>query len=290
MKNKNILSSVLLIYFICLILRLFEYFVLRTDSTVIGEALFHKLAGIAVLIIFASLYKYKAEEVGFSLYKCEIKLAAGLLFGIFCFAIAYFVEVLIVKASGSYIGLSFYVTSYSVNGNLGNQTGFFFFALCIFGNLVNVVMEEGVFRGLFIRRLQEKFSYSSTAVISAVLFGFWHGVAPVRSFIDGELSAFGLFMNCLILILSSAVVGYKYGLITKITGSGFMAMGDHFVNNTLVNILHVLSENGVDQLQMVRISIAQTLSFILVLVFYFYSKNHKKQLQISEAEISESIE
>ena len=116
-----------------------------------------------------------------------------------------------------------------------------------------------------------------------MLFGFWHGVAPIRSFIDGESSVMGLCMNCLILILSSAVVGYKYGLITKITGSGFMAMGDHFVNNTLVNILHVVSENGSDNLQMVRISIAQTLSFILVLFFYFCSKNQKKQVQISES-------
>ena len=283
MKNKNILSSVLLIYVICFILRLFEYFILRTDLTLIGEALFHKLAGIIILIIFARIYKYKADEIGFSLYKCEIKLTAGLLFGIICFVIAYFVEVQIAKASGSYTGLKFYVTSYSVNGNLGNQTGLLFFALCIFGNVVNVIMEEGVFRGLFIRRLQEKFSYSSTAIISAVLFGFWHGVAPVRSFLDGELSTFGLFMNCMILILSSAVVGYKYGLITKITSSGFMAMGDHFVNNTLINILHVLSENGADQLQMIRISIAQTLSFILVLVYYFYSKKHKKSPQISES-------
>ena len=283
MKNKNILSSVLLVYAICFLLRLFEYFVLRTDLSVIGEALFHKLAGIAILIIFARIYKYKAAEIGFSMDKCGIKLSAGLFFGIICFAIAYFVEVLIVKASGSYTGLKFYVTSYSVNGNLGNQTGFFFFVLCFFGNLVNVVMEEGVFRGLFIRRLQEKFSYSSTAIISAVLFGFWHGVAPVRSFIDGELSTVALFMNCLILILSSAVVGYKYGLITKITGSGFMAMGDHFVNNTLVNILHVVSANGTDQFQMIRISIAQTLSFILVLAFYFYSKKHKKAAQPSES-------
>ena len=272
MKNKNILSSVLLIYFICFVLRLFEYFVLRTDLSVIGEALFHKLAGIGILFLFARMYQYKADEIGFSLEKCGLKLIYGLLFGCFCFAIAYFVEVLIVKSSGSYSGLKFSVTSYSVNGNLGNNTGFIFFAICIFGNIVNVVMEEGVFRGLFIRRLQEKFSYSSTAILSAVLFGFWHGVAPIRSFIDGESSVMGLCMNCLILILSSAVVGYKYGLITKITGSGFMAMGDHFVNNTLVNILHVVSENGSDNLQMVRISIAQTLSFILVLIYYFYKK------------------
>jgi len=283
MKNKNILASVFLIYLICFILRLIEYFILRTDYTVIGEALFHKLAGILILVIFARIYKYRADEVGFSLYKCELKLATGLLFGLVCFTIAYFVEVLITKASGSYSGLKLYVTSYSVNGNLGNQAGLLFFALCIFGNIVNVVMEEGVFRGLFIRRLQEKFSYSSTAIISAVLFGFWHGVGPVRSFIDGESSAFALCMNCLILILSSAVVGYKYGLITKITGSGFMAMGDHFVNNTLVNILHVVSENGADQLQIIRISIAQSLYFILVLVWYFYSKNHKKVLQVNES-------
>lgn len=283
MKNKNILSSVLLIYTLCFILRLIEYFLLRTDSTVIGEALFHKLAGIAILIIFARIYKYKAAEVGFSPKKGGLKLLTGLLFGISCFALAYFVEVLIAKASGSYTGLQFYVTSYSVNGNLGNQTGLLFFALCIFGNIINVVMEEGVFRGLFIRRLQESFSYASTAIISAVLFGFWHGVAPVRSFLDGESPAFALCMNCLILILSSAVVGYKYGLITKITGSGFMAMGDHFVNNTLVNILHVVSENGTDQLQMVRISIAQTLSFVLVLLFYFYSKKHKNQQQTIES-------
>ena len=272
MKNKNILSSVLLLYFICFVLRLFEYFVLRTDLSVIGEALFHKLAGIGILFLFARMYQYKADEIGFSLEKCGLKLIYGLLFGCFCFAIAYFVEVLIVKSSGSYSGLKFSVTSYSVNGNLGNNTGFIFFAICIFGNIVNVVMEEGVFRGLFIRRLQEKFSYSSTAILSAMLFGFWHGVAPIRSFIDGESSVMGLCMNCLILILSSAVVGYKYGLITKITGSGFMAMGDHFVNNTLVNILHVVSENGSDNLQMVRISIAQTLSFILVLIYYFYKK------------------
>ena len=276
MKNKNIFSSVLLIYAVCFVFRLFEYFVLRTDSSVIGEAIFHKLTGIAILILVAHLYKYKAAEVGFSLNKCGLKLMSGLLFGICCFAIAYFIEVLIAKASGSYSGLKFYVTSYSVNGNLGNHTEFIFFAICIFGNIVNVIMEEGVFRGLFIRRLQEKFSWSSAALISAALFGFWHVVGPVRSFIDGELSPFGLFMNCLILILSSAVVGYKYGLIAKITGSNFMAMGDHFVNNTLINILHVTSANGADQLQIIRISIAQTLSFILVLIFYFYTKKNKK--------------
>ena len=45
-------------------------------------------------------------------------------------------------------------------------------------------------------------------------------------------------------------------------------MGDHFVNNTIVNILHVVSNTGADELQFVRITIAQTISFIVVLIFY----------------------
>lgn len=282
MKNKNVLFSVLLIYAICFILRLFEYFILRTDFSIIGEALFHKLAGIIILIVSARIYKYRAAEISFSPDKCGLKLLAGLLFGIFCFTVAYSVEVLIAKKSESFSGLQFYVTSYSVNGNLGNQTGVIFFALCIFGNIINVLMEEGVFRGLFIRRLMEKYSWARAAIISAVLFGFWHVVGPIRSFVDGESSVFGLCMNCLILLLTSAVVGYKYGLITKITGSGFMAIGDHFINNTLINILHVVCQDGTDQLQMMRISIAQTLSFVLVLIFYFCSRKRRSENKAKE--------
>ncbi len=271
-NNKRVLGSVFLIYFICLLLRLFEYFILRTDTGILGEAVFHKIAGIIILILAARIFQYSSEDVSFSKSYAGYKLFSGIIFGLICFFAAYVTEILILCGAGSYRKLGLYVTSYSVSGNIGNQTALGFFLLCFAGNIINVCMEEGVFRGLFIKRLEEKYTYWKAAVISAILFGLWHGVAPVRSFIDGDISVFGLFMNCLILILSSALVGFKYGLITKITGSGFMAMGDHFVNNTLVNILHVISLNGTDELQMIRISIAQTLSFILVLAYYFHSK------------------
>ena len=55
------------------------------------------------------------------------------------------------------------------------------------------------------------------------------------------------------------------------TNNLYMAMGDHFVNNTIVNILHVVSKTGADELQFVRITVAQTLSFIIVLVYYLKS-------------------
>ena len=83
-------------------------------------------------------------------------------------------------------------------------------------------------------------------------------------------------MNCLILILSSALVGFKFCLLTKLTGSVYMSMGEHFVNNTIVNILHVLSAGGADIYQVIRISIAQSLSFTVVLILFLIFTKMKK--------------
>lgn len=47
-----------------------------------------------------------------------------------------------------------------------------------------------------------------------------------------------------------------------------MAMGYHFVNNVIVNILHVVSATGTDQFMVVRISIAQTVSFVIILIWF----------------------
>ena len=54
MEKKNhgkALSVVLLVYIVCVVFRLFEYFILRTDKTWVGEAVVHKLIGIAILFV-----------------------------------------------------------------------------------------------------------------------------------------------------------------------------------------------------------------------------------------------
>lgn len=62
------------------------------------------------------------------------------------------------------------------------------------------------------------------------------------------------------------------------TGSLYMAMGDHFVNNTIVNMIHVSSYTGVDELQIVRIAVAQGLSLIIVLIYYMQNDKGKQKL------------
>ncbi|MCI8493417.1 MULTISPECIES: CPBP family intramembrane glutamic endopeptidase [Anaerotruncus] len=271
-KKERVLPAIIFIYFLCFIFRFIEYFLLRTDETFWGEAFIHKLIGIVILFIAVKHYNSKFVEIGFTQNKILHGLLEGLAFGLFVFVPAYLVEIMISIMQGEFENLELYVSSYSVNGTIGNQTGFLFFAICIVGNIINVIMEEGIFRGLFQKILEKKYSFIISSIIAAGLFGLWHIMAPIRSYYDGTMSYKGFVLNSILLVVTSSLVGFEFALMTKLTRSLYMAMGHHFINNTIVNILHVVSSTGIDKFMVVRISIAQTLSFVIILICYIVAQ------------------
>lgn len=275
-KEQNVLPIVLAIYFICYGFRVFEYFILRTDRTWVGEAVVHKLIGIVILFVAVGFLRETMTDIGFAYKGCLRNILKGLFFGIGVFIIAYAVEIMIAIAGGTFDSLQVYVSTYAVDQNLGHRTEWLFFIICIVGNMVNVFMEEGIFRGLFQKILEKKYSFMCSALIASVLFGLWHIAGPIRNFFDGLSGVEGMIANAIMLTVTSALVGFKFALLTKMTGNLYMAMGDHFVNNTIVNILHVVSETGADEMMFVRITIAQSVSFLLVLTCYICRK-HKRR-------------
>ena len=285
-KTKTILA-VLIIYVICFAFRALEYFVIRTDQTFFGEAFIHKLIGIGLLVAAIFTFRYKFSDVGLTTGKSFLDILKGLAFGIVVFIIAYGVEIIILAASNNLQAVELYVTAYSVDaGEEVKRTGVFFL-ICVIGNIINVVMEEGVFRGLFQKMLSDKYKFVIAGIIASVLFGLWHIMAPLRSFIDGNKSAGGFIGESMMLIGTSALVGFKFAMMGKMTGNLYMGMGDHFVNNTIVNILHVINkEQEADNLMVIRISIAQSVSFTAVLIWFiidFLRKKKASQPQIEEA-------
>lgn len=264
-KPFTLVAAIYILYFI---LRVMDLFILRTDQTWVGEAIIHKLLGIVIMSIIACRLGFKPEEIGFSKGKSILKVFYGLAFGFAVYGIAYAAEIIMAKAAGSFDSLRFYVSAYAIDKNSGNRTGFLFFILCIIGNVINVLMEEGNFRGLFPGILGEKYAFAKAAVITSALFGFWHIVLPLRNYVDREQSFSGMIVQCVLLFVISALIGLKFTILTKMSGSIYMSMGDHFFNNTIVNLLHVVTNTGADEMMTVRIFIAQSLSFVLVLIYY----------------------
>ncbi|MCM1412709.1 MAG: CPBP family intramembrane metalloprotease [Lachnospiraceae bacterium] len=217
----------------------------------------------------------KWSDIGFQRNGLAGGILNGLLLGSVCFAVSYGLELAIWALRGSPAHLEIYISSFSLTGSQIKNTGAGFFVLCILFNVVNVWMEEGVFRGLFIEKLSETHSFREANLIAAALFGVWHIVMPLRSWVDGEMSFAEMVFMCAGYIVLAGIMGIKWGLLYRMTGKLWAGLGDHLLNNTVAaNMLHVISPDGADELQIVRILSAQIISFGFVLVLYCY-KNRR---------------
>lgn len=178
---------------LCLAVHTFEVLAIRTDETFIAECFINKVFGIILLYVVLTILKWHWRDIGF----IKQKLLPNVLKGF----------------------MEFFVTGFSLTGNVVKQTGFGFVLMCIGFNIINVWMEEGLFRGFYITYIAKEHSKKTALYVAAFLFGLWHLVTPFR-------------------------------------------------------ILHVVTDNGVDELQIVRVLIGELTSFIAVII-YFKIKTNK---------------
>lgn len=257
------------VFAVCLIVRFIEYFLIETDKTAIGENFIHKVFGILLLAAALKAAGLGWGDIGFRVSGAAGGILKGLLLGSVCFAAAYGLELAVFALRGDPARLEFFVSGFSLTGPRAGSTGLAPLALCVLFNIVNVWMEEGVFRGLFIRTLLGSAGFMRANLIAAALFGVWHVVMPIRSCAYGEMTVPQAALMCAGYILLAGIMGVKWGLLYHMTGSLWAGLGDHLLNNTVAtNMLHVVSRGGADELQIVRIFAAQLISFLIVLALY----------------------
>jgi membrane protease YdiL (CAAX protease family) len=272
MKKSILAKPVLnctLVFLICCLARIVEYFWIRTDETILAENFIHKVFGIFVLTVILVLAKLSWSSIGFTKTKIVQNVFKGLALGAACFSVAYLAECILLYFMNGNVQLSVYTSGFSLNGEAVKQSGLGFIVLCISFNLINVWMEEGIFRGLFARLLSDKMSFKGIVFFSALLFGVWHWVMPMRDFIEGNSSIGNLLVMGIGYIILSGIMSIKWSILYKMTGSLWMGLGDHLFNNVVVtNLLHVISNGEADSMQIVRILIGQLISFALVMIYY----------------------
>lgn len=283
MKNllgKNVIINSIIIFLICLAVHIFEVLVIRTDETVLAECFINKIFGIILLFVVLRLLKWHWKDIGFTKERVFINLLKG--FGL-CFvfyAIAFAIEFIVLNSQGTPAHIELYVTGFSLTGTTAKQTGIGFIMMCIAFNIINVCMEEGLFRGFYITYISQKHSQRTALFTAALLFGIWHIVTPFRSLFDGEMD-FGVFLIMSVgYIILSALMGIKWGLLYNLSGSVWIGLADHFFNNCVVtNLLHVVTENGADEMQIVRVIIGELTSFVAVIVYYLIKKKKSAENQ-----------
>ena len=89
--TKPILSCAI-VFTICSLARIIEYFFIKTDETIFAENFLHKVFGIGVLAVMLIITKLSWDNIGFTKTKIIKNVFNGLALGTLCFSVAYLAE------------------------------------------------------------------------------------------------------------------------------------------------------------------------------------------------------
>lgn len=274
MRKKKIIGGILCLFFLCSVVEYVEFILIRTDQTILAENVLCKL--FAIVLIGAVLYVTGKTPGWLGFCKKDIVRSAllGLSLGISSFAISYGMEYFLLTAMGRQPALHFYISNFALTGQ--NITGLSFAAvlLCIAGNILNVLAEEGLFRGLFLQMARTVYPERISNLMQALLFGIWHIVMVVVWVLDKSISIPEAVVMAAGYILLAGILGYEWGMCAALTGTIWAGMFEHFFNNFITNSLHVVTQTGADELQILRIVVSNVLSLLFVMVL---AKKRKKK-------------
>ena len=280
LKRKHVPVFLIGFFLLLYAFRLIDSFFIRTDQGPIGELFTHKIIGILFVIAVVFLLHLKWADVGFKKERFFRGLFIGIAIAGPAYITAYVVEILIAVIQGKTPSLQFYATAYSNLGNTALGGGVWIILIVIFGNLINVTMENTIFSGVMITLAEKRHSFFvANAFYSSVLFGFWHSIMPLRNFVDGSQSLNGAIMTALLLFGSSFLFSVQLGMQFKQAGASLWdGMVVHFINNVSVNFFHVVYANGTESNPTMRIAVAQTMMFIIVLARWILWKKQKTDI------------
>lgn len=265
MKRK-ISSYVILIFLLCSIVEYVEFIIIKTDQTILGENVLCKLFMIALILVVLWHRRESPQSIGFKRKGILKGAAFGLALGVSSFAISYTVEYMVLLGMGKTPSIQFFISNFALQNQ--NITGVSLMAvgICIIGNVLNVLAEEGLFRGLFLHLGNTVIPERQSNFLQALLFGVWHIVMVVGWVIDGSMDASSAVVMAIGYVLLAGILGYEWGLCVALTGTLWAGIFEHFFNNFLTNSLHMVTETGIDEMQILRIVLSNILSLTFVLI------------------------
>ena len=269
--ERPILTSLVLLA-IAFIFKWVDTFVLRLDER-LGEIILCKTLGFVLVIVFVWACGRKLQDIGLHGRRLGLSLFIGILITVIGLVVSYGVEFVAQLSKQPVLHFE------AIDPKAGVTGGFLFVLWMILGNIVNSFMEEGLFRGVMVRLFRVKLSFWWANALQAFLFGIWHLPWVLKWMQTGRIeeqggiaaAAFGQFMPMLL-------IGLVWGYFYLKTGSLWVGWVFHFLNNSVLNLLHITTTDGLDSGSAMRGPVC----LIVALLSMFLVKIWAERFQMQE--------
>ncbi len=259
--RHTILIPVIL-FIIAVIFKILDVFVFRIDE-LLGEIIISKSLGFLLVVAYLWLVGKSVTAIGLhgkSVTKSLIVGSAGI---ILILLFSYGLQLGVLVGAGKEPSLVFA----AIDPKAGVTGGVAFALFLLVGNFINSFMEEGLFRGVMLRHFRVSLSFWRANFLQAAFFGIWHLNWPIKQFLTGQLDMGGLASQSLIVLIATGIVGFAMGYLYLKTGSLWGPWIMHTINNSVQNMVHIQTIDGLDSDMMV-FQIALTFSLVAIILFF----------------------
>lgn len=257
----------IILAFLCLVLRILDTFFLPV-AELVGELIISKALGFILIILYLWSINRRLNAIGIYKRNAGKAIVIGSSVVVIMLVMYYSVILVVTISSGVEGSLQFVPT----DPTTGKEGDFYFALWLVFGNIVNVLMEEGLFRGLMTRKFLDKMTFWKTNFLQAFLFGIWHITWTIKDFLVGDLSLGGLIFGSIMAAFSALVVGLIWGFMYLTTASLFASLICHYFFNSTLNLFTFVSTSGQENIVNNAITLAGALTLLVGLLSIYLIK------------------
>jgi len=251
---------------LALVLRFLDVFVLRLDERW-GEILLSKALAFLLILAYLHALHRRAADIGFHTHHLASSAVIAVTVTMLALAVGYGAEWIYVTLGTWQPGVVLGPPRPHPASPFASLGAVWFGAWLVFGNVVNSLMEEGLFRGVMLTHFRTRLTPWKANFLQALLFGLWHLVWPLKMFLTGQATASLALGVCVSYLIASGIVGLLYGYMFLRTGNLWASWIGHTLHNSTFNLVHTATPGGLDPGIMVRglvMSFAFLFSLLLV--------------------------
>lgn len=291
------LPNAISMYFVMLAVYSIDVFLFKSDLTVLGDAFYSRVFSFVILFLYLWASKDSFTLLGIS--KKQEKFTAGILYGTLFSVVPLFIVTAIEciyfgLTDIAAIDLNFSPPSLSYVRSEENLTPIVAVVIYVFTTFFGSAFKEFFFRGFMLKKLKKVMDFGWANLIQSALYMSFTLVLLVRNFVNGyyddTTSRLGVFIIAFY-VVHETLAGIKWGLMTRVSGSTYIATVDHFLYVFLSNSIFI-TNRYVTWSFMTHMLAIQIVSLLFTLIYYAYAMkkiNEKKSIKTAreEAELRE---
>lgn len=291
--KSNTIPNVVNMFLIILGLYCIDLFFIKSDLTVLGDNFYSRFVGFVAIFIYLWINKESVGTLGITKNKKKIVtgIVYGIIFSILPIAIAMAGECLYYGITDvSALNLRFSPPSLNYVKDVAHITPAISIIIYTISTLFGSAFKEMFFRGFVLKKLKTVLDFGTANLVQALMYMSLTAPLLLRNLVnhyyDKTTTELGVFI-VFFYIFHETIAGIKWGLITRVTGSTYVAIVDHFLYVFIANSVYI-TDRYVTWSFMTHMMAIQLISLAIVLIYYKINMKKLKEKQaIEEAKKAE---